>query len=65
MHPILIVNVKRILDTGIQLDRLVAMTDWFLNYVISYAMLPGKFECWTCLFDLKGVGVTEIPKERI
>ena len=65
MHPILFINVRRMLDTGIQLDRLVAMGDFFLNYVISHAMVPGKIESWTCVFDLKGVGVTEIPKERI
>lgn len=65
MHPILIINVRRMIDTGINLDRLVVMADFFLNYVINYAMIPGKIESWTSIFDLKDVGVTEIPKERI
>ena len=65
MHPVIFINVRRMLDTGIELDRLVAMGDFFLNYVISNAMIPGKIESWTCIFDLKDVGVTEIPKERI
>lgn len=28
-------------------------------------MVPGAIENWTCIFDLKGVGVTEIPKDKI
>ena len=65
MHPVIFINVRRMLDTGMDTDRLVAMGDFFLNYVINYAMVPGKIESWTCIFDLKDVGVTEIPKERI
>ena len=65
MHPILIINVRRMVDTKITLDRLVAMGDYFLNYVIDNAMVPGAIESWTAIFDLKGVGVTQIPKDRI
>ena len=65
MHPILIINVRRMIDSKIDLDRLVAMGDFFLNYVIAHAMIPGKIECWTSIFDLRDVGVTEIPKDRI
>ena len=65
MHPILIINVRRMIDSKIDLDRLVAMADFFLNYVIDYAMISGKIECWTGICDLRNVGVTEIPKERI
>ena len=28
-------------------------------------MVPGSIESWTAIFDLKDVGVTEIPKDRI
>lgn len=28
-------------------------------------MIPGTIEAWTCIFDLKDVGVMEIPKDRI
>ena len=65
MHPVIIINVRRMVDTKIDLDRLVSVGDFFLNYVIENAMIPGKIESWTCIFDLKDVGVTEIPKERI
>ena len=65
MRPVLVVNVRRMIDTKITLEKLVAMTDFFLNYVIDYAMVPGAVECWTAIFDLKDVGVTQIPKDKI
>lgn len=65
MHPVIVINVRRMIDSKIDLDRLCTMADFFLTYVIENAMVEGKIECWTSIFDLKGVGVTEIPKERI
>ena len=53
------------IDSRITVDRLVAVTNFFLEYIINYAMIPGTIESWTAIFDLKDVGVTEIPKDRI
>lgn len=65
MHPVIIINVRRMIDTGIDMDRLVSMGDFFLHYVIREAMIPGKIESWTAIFDLKDVGATQVPKDRI
>ena len=65
MRPVIIVNVRRMIDSQISVDRLIAVTNFFLMYVIEHAMIPGAIESWTCIFDLKDVGVTEIPKDRI
>lgn len=65
MRPVIIINVRRMVDSRIPVDRLIALTNFFLEYTINYAMIPGKIEAWTCIFDLKDVGVTEIPKDRI
>jgi len=65
MRPVIIINVRRIVDSGIPVDRLNAVANFFLMYVIENAMIPGSIESWTCIFDLKDVGVTEIPKNRI
>jgi len=65
MHPIIVINVRRMIDTKIDLDRLVAMGDFFCHYIIDNAMIPGKIESWICIFDLKDVGVAQIPKKRI
>ena len=65
MRPVIIINVRRMIDSQISVDRLIAVTNFFLMYVIEHAMIPGSIESWTCIFDLKDVGVTEIPKDRI
>lgn len=41
------------------------MTDFFLNYVITKAMVPGKVESWSCICDLANVGATQMPKNKI
>ena len=45
-------------DTKADFDKLIQMTDFFLNYVITKAMVPGKVESWTCICDLANVGAT-------
>ena len=65
MRPVIIINVRRMIDSRISVDRLLAVTNFFLEYVIKFAMVPGSIESWTAIFDLKDVGVTEIPKDRI
>uniref|UniRef100_A0A7S3I3Q3 CRAL-TRIO domain-containing protein n=1 Tax=Favella ehrenbergii TaxID=182087 RepID=A0A7S3I3Q3_9SPIT len=65
MRPVIIINVRRMIDSRIPVDRLISLTDFFLEYTIAHAMIPGAIESWTCIFDLKDVGVTEIPKDRI
>lgn len=65
MRPIIIVNVRKIIDSGIQIEPLVAVCDYFLNYVITNGMAPGKVECWTAIFDLGNVGAMEIPTKHI
>lgn len=65
MRPVIIVNTRKMIDSKVDLDKLVAMTDFFLNYIIQYAMVPGAIENWTAIFDLRDVGATQIPKNKI
>lgn len=65
MRPVVIINVRRMIDSEISVDRLISVCNFFLMYVIEHAMIPGSIESWTAIFDLKDVGVTEIPKDRI
>ena len=65
MRPIIIINVRRMIDTRIPVNRLVAMANFLLCYIIEHAMIPGAIESWVAIFDMKGVGVTDIPKKKI
>ena len=58
-------NVRRIVDTKPDFNLLMEMTDFFLNYVITKGMVPGKVESWTCICDMQNVGATQMPKNQI
>jgi hypothetical protein len=58
-------NVRRIIDTRADFTKLMDMTNFFLNYVISKGMVSGKVESWTCICDMANVGATQIPKDKV
>ena len=64
-RPIVVVNVRRVIDSKITMEQLIPMVDYFTNYTIEHGMVPGRVENWTCIFDLKDVGATQIPKNHI
>ena len=44
---------------------MVRATNFFLDYTINKAMLPGKIESWVAIFDLKTVGTTQMSNKNI
>jgi hypothetical protein len=38
------------------MDNVVNATNFFLDHIITNAMVPGKVENWTTIFDFNGVG---------
>jgi hypothetical protein len=48
-----------------QIDALVATTNFFLDYVINKAMIPGKIESWITIFDLRTIGATQMSNKNI
>lgn len=38
------------------------MSTYFVQYLSTRALIPGKVENWISIVDMKGVGITEIPK---
>ena len=63
MWPVIVVNVRRMIDSKIPVDRLVNMANFLFLYIIEHAMVPGKIESWVTIFEMKGVGITEVPKQ--
>mmetsp|Transcript_11069 Transcript_11069/g.18523 ORF Transcript_11069/g.18523 Transcript_11069/m.18523 type:complete len:167 (+) Transcript_11069:146-646(+) len=64
-RPIVIVDCEKILKMADQIDLLVSATNFFLDHVISKAMVPGKIENWTTIFDLRSVGATQMSNKNI
>lgn len=48
-----------------KIDNIVAATTYFLDHVINKAMIPGKIESWTAIFDLRDVGTTQMSNKNI
>lgn len=65
MRPVMIVNCRAIINAKVSIQQCVNVTDYFINYLIKYGMVPGKIENWTAIFDLRDVGVTELPSKHI
>ena len=64
-RPIFIVNVKAIAKAKLDADTLLKMMSYLFTFLINKTMVPGRVENWNFVFDLKGVGLTEIPKKQL
>lgn len=64
-RPVIIVCCDKILKLADQIEGIIAATNFFLDHVINKAMLPGKIESWTTIFDLKGIGASQMNNKNI
>jgi len=64
-RPIIMINCEKILKNANKIDLLVSATNFFLDYVINNAMVPGKIESWTTIFDLNTIGATQMSNKNI
>lgn len=59
------INVARLKKVKTDLDTLVNMSTFMIQWIITRALIPGKVENWITIVDMKGVGLTEIPKKLL
>lgn len=64
-RPIIIINCRKLIDTKISMDDLVTMSQYYLQFVIDRCMIPGHVENWLAIFDMRDVGVSEVPKDKL
>lgn len=60
-NPIIVVNVRKIIDSKMDLEGLLRVNYFVLNWVIENMLVPGKVESWYIVQDLKDVGLSSIP----
>jgi hypothetical protein len=58
-------NVNKLKKTKADHDTLVNMSTFMIQFIITRALVPGRVENWVTIIDMKGVGITEIPKTLI
>ena len=61
MRPIMFMNVRGWLDSGVSVDTLMNMVDVLFTYTLENAIVPGQIETWHMIIDFDGVGLTELP----
>lgn len=61
MRPIVVLNSRKWLDSGVPLETLLALVDIMSTYLIEVASIPGKFESWNTIIDVKDLSMWEMP----
>ena len=64
-RPIIIVNCKSILNNSDKIDLIVQASNFFMDHVVQKAMVPGKVENWTTIFNLDDIGLTQLGSTNI
>lgn len=64
-RPILVINVKKLLDTTIDDDTLLRTTLAVVYYALEHGTRPGAVENWLVILDCKDVGITQIPTSKL
>ena len=64
-RPIIIVNCKSILNNSDKIDLIVQASNFFMDHVVQKAMVPGKVENWTTIFNLDDIGLTQLGSKNI
>ena len=59
-RPIIVVHMRRIIDSNIELEPLKALANYFCCYLLKHGMIPGRVENWLCIYDLSDVGTIEL-----
>lgn len=61
MRPIVVLDVRRMLDSGVDPARLGLLADMLTNYLYFLGLKEGAIEGWTVLVDFKVVSLWELP----
>ena len=61
MRPIVVLNARKWIDSGVPLDTLLNMVDIITTFMIEIATIPGKIETWHTIIDVKGLSLWEMP----
>lgn len=64
-RPIFVMNVNKVKKIKTDHETLINVSTYVIQFIISRALVPGKVENWVSIIDMKGVGITEIPKTLI
>jgi hypothetical protein len=64
-RPIVILNVRKIVDVEYPIEVINASTAFFCDFVVKKLLIPGYVENWIMLIDLNDVGITSLPVKKV
>jgi hypothetical protein len=68
-RPILILNVERLCIVNkarpFSVDELSATTSYMMQFITDKLLIPGICENWVLLIDMKNIGMTDVPIQKM
>lgn len=64
-RPIIVVSIRKLVDTKMDVDTFLDLTEFLCSYTQYHALVPGKVETWILLADFKDVGLAQIPVNQL
>ena len=64
-RPILILNVRKMVEVQPEIDELNLATAFFCQFVVKKLLIPGLVENWIMIIDLNDVGMTSLPVKKV
>lgn len=64
-RPIFILRLVELSKLGVADKDLINLGCFLIQFVITRGLIPGKVENWVTIFDLKGIGLTNVPKKLL
>jgi CRAL/TRIO domain len=61
-RPVFVLDVAKLKQCKIPHETVLQMSTYFIQFLINRALIPGRVENWVSIVDMKGVGITEVPK---
>ena len=62
-RPIFVLEVGRLKKAKITPELALQMSTYFVQFLITRVLVPGKVENWVAIVNMKDVGITEVPKK--
>ena len=64
-RPIFHFNMKKVIDSKLDLDMFLDLADFLNSYTFFHALVPGKVETWNLVVDFKDLGLSQIPMNQL
>lgn len=62
-RPIFVLDIGKLKASKVDKDLALELSTYFVQFLTTRVLIPGKVENWISIVDMKGVGITDMPKD--